>query len=245
MLNRLDVNADLGEGNAFDAVIMGCISSCNIACGGHVGNSDTVREAILLAKAKGIRIGAHPSYPDADNFGREKLEMALSNLEESLKAQIKLVTDELAKEAIPMHHIKPHGALYNEASVDTELAILIASLVKSEYPKAKLYAPFGSKLAEAAQAQGIEVCFEAFLDRRYHPDLTLVKRSEPEAVLSTWDEISEQLSEFVFRQRVRTSDGSWRAIKVDTLCLHGDHPQALDTAIRVNRWLKLHGVTLL
>ncbi|MCC5939518.1 MAG: LamB/YcsF family protein [Lunatimonas sp.] len=242
MVKRIDVNADLGEEMGFDAAIMRFISSCSIACGGHAGNPDTIREAVMQAQSYGLRIGAHPSYPDPENFGRIKMEILPSALENSVKAQIQLVTGQLNRMGVPLHHVKFHGALYNEACVDSVLAQLLVSLLRSEFPGAKLYAPYASEMAAAAGSVGVEVWYEGFVDRRYHPDLTLVKRSEEGAVLKSWVEIREQVEELLLRQRVRTSDGSWKAIWVDTLCLHGDHPEALHTARNLNQWIQHHGM---
>lgn len=244
MAKRIDVNADLGEEKGEDAAIMRYISSCNIACGGHAGNSETIRDAIQLAHARGLRIGAHPSYPDRAGFGRLNMKISPSELENSLEAQMRLLTDQLDGLGIPLHHIKPHGALYNDACVDPALAHSIALFIKCQHPTVKLYAPYASKLADAAHAIGVEVWHEAFVDRLYHPDLTLVKRSEQGAVLSSWEAICGQVDELLVRQRVRTSDGGWKSLKVDTLCLHGDHPRAVDTAMRLSHWIQENGMII-
>ncbi|EON76405.1 Lactam utilization protein LamB [Lunatimonas lonarensis] len=233
----IDINADLGEEVGNDAAIMPFVSSCSIACGGHAGNTESIRNAVFLALEQGIKIGAHPSYPDPTNFGRVKMEIASHKLHESIREQLMLLIDHLAPLGVPLHHVKPHGALYNEACINEDLAIQVVELIKEVVPFAKLYAPFASKLAQVGQESGVKVWFEGFVDRRYSTGLTLLERRQPGAVLHGWDEIRAQVEEMVLGNRVCTAQGDWHFIKVDTLCLHGDHPNAVQTAIQLREWL--------
>jgi UPF0271 protein len=233
----IDINADLGEEVGNDAAIMPFISSCSIACGGHAGNTESIRNAVSLALAQGIKIGAHPSYPDPANFGRVKMEIAPHKLYESIREQLMLLIDHLAPLGVPLHHVKPHGALYNEACINEDLAIQVVGLIKEVVPFAKLYAPFASKLAQAAQESGVKVWFEGFVDRRYSTGLSLLERHQPGAVLHEWQDIRTQVEEMVLRNRVQSAPGDWEFIQVDTLCVHGDHPDAMQTAMQLREWL--------
>ncbi|WP_158861405.1 5-oxoprolinase subunit PxpA [Lunatibacter salilacus] len=235
--NFLDINADLGEQTGNDAGIMPYISSCNIACGGHAGGRDSIRYTIDLALTHAVKIGAHPSYPDRENFGRKHMDISKEDLSENILWQICQIQSYLNELKIPLHHIKFHGALYNEAATDTNLAFLIVDLLKHHFPTILIYAPFGSKLAILAAAEGIPVKHEVFADRRYQDDLTLVPRSSPDACIEDWGEIKRQVEEMVYRQRVKSINGNWLPIQADTLCVHGDHPGAIETAKKLHQLL--------
>ncbi|HSI75730.1 MAG TPA: 5-oxoprolinase subunit PxpA [Lunatimonas sp.] len=233
----LDINADLGEQTGNDAEIMPYISSCNIACGGHAGDVESIRFTVDLALTHRVKIGAHPAYPDRENFGRKHLDISKKQLSESLLWQIYQLQSYLSELEIPLHHIKFHGALYNEAAVDTNLAFLIVDLLKHHFPTTLIYAPFGSRLAILGAAEGIPVNYEVFADRRYQDGLTLVPRSSPKACIEDWEEIKEQVEDMLYRQRVKTVNNNYIPVQADTICVHGDHPKAIQTARKLHQLL--------
>lgn len=233
----LDINADLGEQAGNDAGIMPYISSCNIACGGHAGDVDSIRFTVDLARTQHVKIGAHPAYPDRINFGRKHMEITKEKLSESLLCQIEQIQSYLIGLGEPLHHIKLHGALYNEAAVDSNLASLIVDLLKLHFPTTLLYAPYGTKLAILAAEEGVPLKYEIFADRRYQDDLSLVPRSSTEACIDDWEEIKEQVEDMIYRQRVKTVSGNYVLIYADTICVHGDHPKAIQTAKKLHQLL--------
>lgn len=228
-----DINADLGEQTGNDSGIMPYISSCNIACGGHAGDNDSIRFTVDLALTHHVKIGAHPAYPDRENFGRKHMDISREQLSESLLWQVDQIQHYLNQLKEPLHHIKLHGALYNEAAVDFDLASFIVDLLKLNFPTTLLYAPYGSKLAILAFEEGVPMKSEVFADRRYQDDLSLVPRSSPQACIEDWKEIKAQVEEMIYRQRVKTINGNYVPIQADTLCVHGDHPKSIQTAKRL------------
>lgn len=233
----LDINADLGEQIGNDAAIMPYIGSCNIACGGHAGDSESIRATVDLALKHRVKIGAHPSYPDRENFGRKRMDISKERLSESLLWQIDQIQRHLNELKEPLHHIKLHGALYNEAAVNSDLASFIVDVLKLNFPSTFLYVPYGSKLAILASDEGFPLKYEVFADRRYQDDLSLVPRSSPQACIEEWDEIKMQVEEMLYRQRVKTINGSYVSSHADTLCVHGDHAEAIQTAKKLYQLL--------
>lgn len=220
----IDINVDLGEGLANEAIIMPFISSCNIACGGHAGDRYLMKEVVMLAKQHNVKIGAHPSFPDKENFGRKVVTMNKEDLFNSIKNQITDLANILQKEKIVMHHVKPHGALYNLATVDKNIASVIIDVLKTlDYP-VKLYAPHNSVIANIAKTKNILVIYEAFADRNYNDDLTLVSRKNKNAVLQNTDAIFEHVYRIISTGHVKTMNNLLKPIEAQTFCIHGDHP---------------------
>lgn len=224
----IDLSADLGEGSPGEDEIWPLITSANIACGGHTGDEHSMREAAQRARAHGVRFGAHPSYPDREHFGRKSLSMSPDDLRASLIAQISA----LAKFA-PVLHIKPHGALYNDAHQDRALADVIVSAVAEEHARRApldrtiaIVAPDHSQMAAAAREAGVRVIREAFADRRYEPDGTLTPRSVPNSTL-TIEEATAQAALLVHERAVIARDGTRIPIALDTICIHADMPHAV------------------
>lgn len=224
---KIDINSDLGEGMGIDAQIMPFISSCNIACGGHAGDIQTMETTIDLAQKHQVKIGAHPSYPDRENFGRKPIAMDLGQLSNSLLEQIRTLESLVHKKRTTLHHIKPHGALYNEAAVNPKIAQLIIDLVKNHFPQCFLYVPDRSAIAQLAEKNHLKIMYEVFADRNYQDDLTLVSRQNPNAVFKDPKIVEEHLLRMVNERQVKTITGSLKPIKVDTICVHGDNPEAL------------------
>jgi 5-oxoprolinase (ATP-hydrolysing) subunit A len=211
-MKRIDLNADLGEGGPDDAELLELVDSANIACGGHAGSEEILRRTIELARAAGVAAGAHPGYEDRENFGRREMQLAPA-------AVTDLVARQVGKFAAftggAVHHVKPHGALYNQASRDAVLAAAVVKGIRELAPDALLYALPDSALASAGHAAGMRVLAEGFADRRYRADGSLVPRGEPGAVISNIGEAVAQALELA------------RSGRIDTLCIHGDGPQAL------------------
>ena len=241
----IDINADLGEGMGNDAAIMPYISSCNIASGGHYGDAYTIREAIQLAKQYRVQIGVHPSYPDIENFGRKSLQISTSALTETIIEQIALFQEVSVAENTPIHHIKLHGALYNDAAIDADIAnaVMQAILKFKNYKRLKLYAPFNSVLYHKAKKDVTVVC-EAFIDRRYTDALHLVNRKEANALIETPQLAWEQLQNLLFKEQVVSSTGRVKKIQAQTYCIHGDHINAVEILRYLRRQMETHHILL-
>jgi UPF0271 protein len=207
------LSADLGEGAPREDEIWPLIDQANVACGGHAGDDDSMRIAAELAIAHGVVLGAHPSYPDREHFGRRSMQMPPEALRASLVAQIAAL-----RFFGPVHHVKPHGALYNDAHKDRALADVIVSALTEEIA---LVAPDHSQMAVAARAAGVRVIREAFADRRYEPDGSLTPRSVIGSTL-TVDEAAAQAVLLVTEGVVVARDGSRVTIAFDTICIHAD-----------------------
>lgn len=225
---NVDINVDVGEGIGNELLLMPFIASCNIACGGHAGDFETMHNVVKLAQQHRVKIGGHPSFPDRENFGRKPIEMSRAALFSSIKNQIDDLIQVLNKENALLHHIKPHGALYNMAMVDDCIANVIIEVMKSIALPIKLYAPYKSVIADLAKKDNIEICFEAFADRNYNADLTLVSRSENNAIIEDVDIVFEHVFRMISSEKVKTIEGLEIDIKADTYCVHGDNPIAAD-----------------
>ena len=221
-----DLSADLGEGAPDEAAIWPLIDAANVACGGHTGDEASMTEAVRYAVRHQVRLGAHPSYPDREHFGRRTIAMGPEALRTSLREQLLALYAIAAREGIAMKHVKPHGALYNDAHKDRALAGIIVTALRDVDASLSLVAPDHSQMAEAARAAGTNVLREAFADRRYEPDGSLVSRKEPGALL-TVDEAAEQATLLVREGVVIARDGSRLPIPHDTICIHADMEGAL------------------
>ena len=223
----IDINCDVGEGVGNEAQLLPLISSCNIACGGHAGDAETASSVIRLAKTIGVKIGAHPSYPDRENFGRKSIDISSQDLISSIQAQLDLFSSLLLKEKAELNHIKAHGALYNDLAKNTSLAKTFIKAIRPYMGRAKLYAPVNSALAVLAQENKISVVYEAFADRRYNDDLSLVSRTSSQALITSPSEALEQIRSIAVEGKVTTLNGKKVPIKAETFCIHGDTPAAL------------------
>lgn len=228
-MKTIDLNADLGEGGEHDAELMALISSCNIACGGHAGDEETMRIAVSLAKANGVAIGAHPGYVDCEFFGRRFLDLPV----EVVIGQIREQVQRLKKIAGELHHIKLHGALYHQANRDAELAMAFGKLALELMPDPLIYAPPMGEMMNAAKALGLPVLAEGFIDRRYLDNGELCPRSETGAVITDVDQAVEQALMMINQGRVIAMNGKAIPMKVQTLCVHGDGASALEMLRRV------------
>jgi 5-oxoprolinase (ATP-hydrolysing) subunit A len=211
----IDLNADLGEGGTDDAALLALVSSANIACGGHAGDDETMRRTINLARASGVAIGAHPGYEDRENFGRVALVLPLKEITALVRRQVEKLASFASDAGGRIHHVKPHGALYNQASRDLLLAAAVVKGVTAISPDLILYALPNSALADAGRAAGLTVWHEGFADRRYRDDGSLMPRGEPGAVIKDVETAVAQALEIA-------SGGT-----VETLCIHGDGSTAV------------------
>lgn len=223
----IDINCDVGEGVGNEADLLPLISSCNIACCGHAGDDRSMTQVVKLAKQYGVHIGAHPSYPDKENFGRLSMDIGSTELTTSIRSQIHALNTILQQEQVSLHHIKPHGALYNDLAKNEALADLFLKAIASYKEVVVLYAPPSSVIAEKAIKHNFKVKLEAFADRSYNQDLSLVSRKLPNAVLIDPKIVLDHLVKMVHENKVVTIDGRESHIEAQTYCLHGDTPNAL------------------
>lgn len=240
----IDINVDVGEGIGNESILMPIISSCNIACGGHAGDLETMRMVVKLATANNVKIGAHPSFPDKANFGRKQMDISYAALYTSIKGQIDDLMIILKEENTRLNHVKPHGALYNLAAVDYKTASVIIEVMKNFILPVKLFVPFNSVVEKMAIENNIPIKYEAFADRNYNVDGTLVSRNQNNALIHE----SEQMFDHVFRmissQKVKTISGSEIKILADTFCIHGDNPKAVDLIQELSKRLQEKGIQI-
>ncbi|MEO1032844.1 MAG: 5-oxoprolinase subunit PxpA [Bacteroidota bacterium] len=222
----IDINADVGEGLNNEPDLMPYLSSCSIACGGHAGNLQTMTDAVRLAKTHNVKIGAHPSFPDKANFGRTLMTMSAADLYTTLKQQVRALQKVLYDENTQLHHIKPHGALYNLAAKDEKTAKVIIEVVKSIALPLQLYAPYQSVMAKCAQSENIRVTYEGFADRNYNEDLSLVYRTNDKAILNDKHDVLSHVLRMVKHESVTAVTGVKVPIKAATFCVHGDTKNA-------------------
>ncbi len=243
----IDLNADLGEdpseeGMARDIAMMAVLSSCNIACGGHAGDAKTMESMVAAARQYGVCAGAHPSYPDRANFGRVSVSMPIGELLSSLRTQVRELRRVTAEAGIALTHIKPHGALYNDAQDRADLADMLVDLAaESALP---LVGMPGSAVEAACGRLGVAFIAEAFADRRYTAALRLQPRSQPDAVIAALDQRIDQACSLARDSRVQDIAGIWHPIHADTLCLHSDSPDALTTATAIAAALKAADIAI-
>lgn len=224
---KIDINCDVGEGVLNEPKLFPFISSCNVACGGHTGDKSSMERTVTLAKENGVKIGAHPSYPDKDNFGRISLKMNTDILSESLISQIYSLAEICDDEGIELKHIKPHGALYNDLAKDSILAESFIETISEFRDKLFLFVPHGSIIQQLALESGFKIMVEAFADRNYNDDLSLVSRSRPNAILEQPDQVLRHMLYMVKDNKVKTVSNHYFPMFADTYCIHGDTSSAL------------------
>ncbi|HEY3382441.1 MAG TPA: 5-oxoprolinase subunit PxpA [Vicinamibacterales bacterium] len=247
MAARFDFNCDMGESfgawtMGLDAEVIRFVTSANIACGFHAGDSNTMRRTVRLAEAHGVGVGAHPGFPDLQGFGRRNLAATPDEVRNDLVYQIGALTAFTASKKL--QHVKPHGALYNMAVPGGDLARAISEAVLDTDPSLILVALAGSRWADQAERMGLRVAREAFADRALMPDGTLVPRSKPGAVIHDTGQVVERSVRLATEGTVVAITGEIVHVKADTLCLHGDTPDAVALASALADALKRAGVTL-
>jgi UPF0271 protein len=244
MHRSIDLNADVGEECGDDAALLPLVTSGNIACGAHAGNDLTMRRTVELALRHGVRIGAHPGYADRANFGRVVVPLEPGEIAALVGAQIAALARIAAECGAALHHVKPHGALYNLAARDAQVADAIAQAVASVDRRLILFGLAESALTAAGAAHGLQVAHEAFVDRAYHADGTLRPRNLAGAVHSDTAQAISQALALASDQPFAAYAGETLQRRADTLCIHGDTPQAIPFAQALRAALQNAGITL-
>lgn len=239
---QIDINCDVGEGVGNEKELMPLISSCNISCGAHAGDESTIRQTIQLAIKNKVKIGAHPSFPDKENFGRKVLNMPPASFKASIQEQLNGFSKILNEEKGELHHIKPHGALYNEIAKNKELAQLFLEAILTYKDYVKLFVPSGSEIAYQAARKGYDLVYEAFADRNYNTDLSLVSRTTKSAVIQDEKKVLEHVLRMVKGGEVKTIENNRVPIRAETFCVHGDTPAALKILMYLEQELPKHQV---
>jgi 5-oxoprolinase (ATP-hydrolysing) subunit A len=227
----IDLNADLGEGFGRsrlpeDEALLDLVSSANIACGFHAGDAMTMRDTVRAAAARGVAIGAHPSYPDIPGFGRRELDLRPKEIRFHVASQLRALRDVCAAESAKLSYVKPHGALYNRAAKDHAAADAIVSAILDVEASLVLLGLAGSEMARVAENRGITFAAEAFADRAYRHDGSLVPRSEPGAVIHDVSAAVGRAITLVKSNTITAQDGATLSVTAQSLCVHGDNPDA-------------------
>ena len=220
----------MGEGIGNEELLMPFINSANIACGYHAGDETTMQQVIELCLKHNVNIGAHPSFLDRENFGRTEIQLSFSAIYELVKDQLTLINKIALHCAGKLHHVKPHGALYNMAAKDATLAKTIAQAVKDFDASLIYYGLSGSVMITEATHLGLQTANEVFADRTYQTDGTLTPRSFSNALLSNVDDAVKQVIKFIKENKVVTVTGEEIIVQADTICIHGDGQHAVDFA---------------
>ena len=231
---KVNLNADLGEGTNIEKLIMPFLSSCSIACGGHTGNANTMSEAIQIAIESNVKIGAHPSYPDKDGFGRIPISISNKDLIKSLITQINSLKQILNDFQINLDHIKPHGALYNLSAKNYDLAMLLIEVIIQNYDDVFLYVPSGSLIEKLALENSVKIKKEVFLDRNYNSDNSLVSRNNDNAIIKSSKLMFDRIENITKNGFLLSHDGKKIHLKADTFCIHGDSPNIVDYLNELN-----------
>ncbi|MDI9240332.1 5-oxoprolinase subunit PxpA [Lysobacter sp. LF1] len=241
---RIDFNCDLGEGCGDDAAILPLVSSASIACGGHAGDEETMRATLRLCRAHGVAAGAHPSFEDREHFGRRALTLPPDEVARMVREQVLRLSAIAREEGIRLAHVKPHGALYNVAADDHGVADAIAATVAQIDPSLVLFGLSGSALTDAAAAHGLPVAHEVFAERGYDARGRLLPRGTPGAVIESLAEAIAQVRRLALHGEVVAHGGRVVPLRADTLCLHGDRPDAAAFARAVREALLADGVAI-
>lgn len=240
----IDINCDVGEGIGNEALLFPYISSCNIACGGHAGDEASMTGVVRLALKHHLKIGAHPSYPDREHFGRVSMKMPKVEFQACIQRQVEALEGILRREKAEMHHLKPHGALYNDLMGDQELTRYFLESILHLRDLCVLYVPFGSVYAVEASTRGFDIQYEAFADRRYQLGYRLASRHLEGAVIEDPGEVFEQLVRMVKKQQVQTIEGTMLPLSAQTYCIHGDTRSALQILMYLANELPKQGIYL-
>jgi 5-oxoprolinase (ATP-hydrolysing) subunit A len=240
----IDLNADLGEGAGHDGELFEFISSANIATGFHAGDSDSMHAAVSAAKKYGVAVGAHPSFFDRENFGRKELKLSDQEVFDAVAYQLGIFQAIASALDVQPNHVKPHGALYNMAVRDENLADAIARAIKSVEPKLILFAPDKSELARAGEARGLQIAREVFADRNYLNNGWLVPRTRQDALLRDPKEAAKRVLRMLREGKVRSVEGRDVEVRGETICVHGDTPGAVEFARELRSQLEREGVRI-
>ena len=227
----------MGEGIGNEGALMPFIHSANIACGYHAGDETTMRQVIQLCLQHHVNIGAHPSFFDRENFGRTAMKLPPEEIYDLITTQLKIINAIAQEQATTLHHIKPHGALYNMAAADSELSKVIAQAVKDFDASLMLYGLSGSVMITEAKKLGLQTKSEVFADRTYQDDGSLTPRSNDHALHTNIYDVQQQVLKFVKENKVKTVTGQDIFVQAETICIHGDGANAVDFAKAVYKQL--------
>ncbi len=241
-MHQVDLNADLGEGTGNDEAILDFVTSANIACGFHAGDPRVMARTVALAKQKGVAIGAHPGFHDREGFGRRAAAISPEEVHALVVYQVGALSGFARAAGVDMQHVKPHGALYNAAAVDPALADAIAGAVAAVDLRLILFGLAGSELIVAGERAGLRTANEAFADRTYRSDGTLMPRSDAAAVITEHDVAVAQALRLVIDGKVTSVEGADVELDVDTICIHGDAPHAPQLARAIRAGLETAGI---
>ena len=244
MSASLDLNADLGEGIGDDEAMLDIVSSANIACGGHAGDADSMRRALRAAKARGVVVGAHPGFPDRENFGRRRMMLSPEDLDATVRAQVRLLVELGEAEGWPVRYVKLHGALANMAAEEPAIAALCFAAVEGLVPGMAILAIDNSAQSEMAEGLGFTTIREAYADRAYQPGGLLVPRQMPGAVLHDRAMIAGRAVRLAQSGEIVDVDGGVIRTAARSLCIHGDTPDAVAIAGAVRDSLLQAGVEI-
>ena len=237
---QIDINCDLGEDCGNDALIVPWISSANISCGAHAGSEQSIRDTIAMCSKMGVAIGAHPSWEDRPHFGRKEMQLSPEAIYQLVLNQLQYFIQLLNGEKL--HHVKPHGALYNQSAKDPAIATAIAKAVKDTDVSLILYGLSGSCSIDAAKSMGLRVAQEAFADRRYETDGSLTPRNMSGSMIEETDQAVAQTIALVRDQKISSREGKMILVHADTICIHGDGPHAVDFAKAIYTSLKASAI---
>lgn len=245
----IDLNSDLGESFGAwtmgdDAAILKLVSSANVACGFHAGSPAGLLSTLRLAKQSGVSIGAHVSYPDLVGFGRRNMDVASDELTADVIYQMGALQGLAQAAGTEVRYVKPHGALYNTIAHDERQALAVIDAILAINPRLPLVGLAGSRVLELAQEKGLRTISEAFADRAYYADGTLVSRREAGAVLHDAQLVAKRMLQLITEGGVTSIDGSFTAIKADSICVHGDSPGAIEMAYQIRKLLEEQGITV-
>ncbi|WGK64111.1 5-oxoprolinase subunit PxpA [Croceiramulus getboli] len=242
-IKSIDINADVGEGVGNEELLFPYLSSCNIACGGHAGDEQSMRAMVRLAKQYNLKIGAHPSFLDRKHFGRKIILTDGPDLRDTITTQITTLLDICKEEGVELHHIKPHGALYNYAAFDEFAARLVIETVEAIDSNLILYAPGHSDIVRLAEGR-LKTFKEVFAERNYRDDYSLVPRSKPKAILTDETALKTHLEHLLLKQQIKTVSGVLLPVQMDTLCVHGDHQDAVGVVRLIHDFLAEHEIKI-
>ena len=246
---EININCDLGEkskhhSNKNDSNLLEIVNSANVACGYHAGDDDSMKQVVQISKKNGVSIGAHPSFNDPENFGRERMNLSDSEIEKLLIDQYEILQSISSNHGENVTHIKPHGALNNMACEDIDLATTLAKVIKRMNPELIYLVPTGSKMEHAAKKLDLKIACEIFADRNYEDDGNLVSRSKAYAIITDPEECKKHVLEMVKNQSLNCLSGKKIPCQIDSVCIHGDNIKSLETAKQIKKVLEDNNIYL-
>jgi len=246
---EININCDLGEkskhhSNKYDPDLLEIVNSANVACGYHAGDEETMNEVVKISKKNGVSIGAHPSFNDPENFGRERMNLSSVEIKKLIIDQYQILQSIASNYGENVSHIKPHGALNNMACEDIELATTLAKTIKEISQDLIYLVPTGSKMEEAAKKLNMKIACEIFADRNYEDDGNLVSRKKPHALITDPEEAKKHVLKMVKTQSLNCHSGKQIPCEIDSVCIHGDNLSSLATAKSIKENLVANGLEL-